>query len=243
MLAEGIRFHELREWAASYWPQGFPADFSDDAFDALLSEMVGLGLLRDIRGTHVALRSANLAHLIGSKEKIDADLEVFADRPAPPEADPRRLGGSLVRGQACSPVSRKAYCSQTCDQTRVPASCPLSSAASRSRTSAPQRPPSARRSMVQNLPGHKQISVNNRLLRSIPKHPVGHKPQGRSRKARALDRQARHRLDNQFRLLLLLLRRPRFPPISSSDPHRLHRRCRPRLGVVRCAVTPVTARG
>jgi hypothetical protein len=97
MLAEGIRFHELREWAASYWPQGFPADFSDDAFDALLSEMVGLGLLRDIRGTHVALRSANLAHLIGSKEKIDADLEVFADRPAPPEADPaqaRRIIGS-----------------------------------------------------------------------------------------------------------------------------------------------------
>ena len=88
MLAEGIRFHELREWAASYWPNGFPADFSDDAFDALISEMVGLGLLRDIRGTHVALRSANLAHLIGSKEKIDADLKVFSDRPAPPEADP-----------------------------------------------------------------------------------------------------------------------------------------------------------
>jgi len=88
VLATGIDAHELREFAASFWPEGFPVDFSDDAFDALLSEMVGLGLLRDIRGTHFALRSANLAHLIGSAEKIKADLEAFYKRPAPPGADP-----------------------------------------------------------------------------------------------------------------------------------------------------------
>ena len=83
MLATGIDAGELREWAAGLWPRGFPSDFSSDAFDALLSEMVGLGLLRDIRGTHVALRSANLAHLIGSAEKIRADLDAFLNRVAP----------------------------------------------------------------------------------------------------------------------------------------------------------------
>ncbi len=94
MLASGIDARDLREYAASFWPEGFPADFSDNAFDALLSEMVGLGLLREIRGTHFALRSANLAHLIGSADKIKADLDAFYERPAPAEADPaqaRRL--------------------------------------------------------------------------------------------------------------------------------------------------------
>lgn len=96
MLAAGIDAHELREYAASVWPEGFPADFSDDAFDALLSEMVGLGLLRDIHGTHFALRSANLAHLIGSAEKIKADIAAFYNRPAPPEADPAQARRAIA---------------------------------------------------------------------------------------------------------------------------------------------------
>jgi hypothetical protein len=97
MLATGINGRELREWAAGLWPQGFPSDFSDDAFDALLSEMVGLGLLRDVRGTHVALRSSNLAHLIGSAEKIKADLDGFLYRAAPSEADPAQAR-RLIKG-------------------------------------------------------------------------------------------------------------------------------------------------
>lgn len=84
----------LRDFAAAAWPAGFPPDFGDDAFEALLDEMVGLGLLRGVEGTHYALRSANLAHLIGNQGEIKRQIDAFLARPAPAETDPletRRL--------------------------------------------------------------------------------------------------------------------------------------------------------
>ncbi|TPG53110.1 hypothetical protein EAH89_17470 [Roseomonas nepalensis] len=97
LLASGIDGTMLRALAADAWPSGFPATFADDAFEALLDEMVGLGLLRGVTGAHYALRSANLAHLIGSPGEIRRQLESFASRPAPAISDPlemrRMIGG------------------------------------------------------------------------------------------------------------------------------------------------------
>jgi len=88
LLARGIDAPTLRALAAHAWPHGFPPELGDDAFEALLDEMVGLGLLRAVGSTHYALRSGNLAHLIGTHAEIRRQIEEFASRPAPPESDP-----------------------------------------------------------------------------------------------------------------------------------------------------------
>lgn len=91
LLASGIDRGTLRDLAAAAWPAGFPSSFSDDAFEALLDEMVGLGLLRGVGGSHFALRSANLAHLIGRPGDIRRQIDEFAKRPAPPRHDPLEM--------------------------------------------------------------------------------------------------------------------------------------------------------
>ena len=91
LLASGIDRSTLRDLAAAAWPAGFSPSFSDDAFDALLDEMVGLGLLRGVGGAHFALRSANLAHLIGRPAEIRQQIEDFAGRPAPARHDPLEM--------------------------------------------------------------------------------------------------------------------------------------------------------
>jgi hypothetical protein len=91
LLASGIDRGTLRDLAAAAWPAGFPSSFSDDAFEALLDEMVGLGLLRSVGGSHFALRSANLAHLIGRPGDIRRQIDEFVKRPAPPRHDPLEM--------------------------------------------------------------------------------------------------------------------------------------------------------
>ena len=81
LLAEGIDVFTLRYFASDAWPAGFPADLGSDAFDAILDEMQGLGLLRQVDGTHYALRSANLAHLIGTQSEIAQQIEGFRNSP------------------------------------------------------------------------------------------------------------------------------------------------------------------
>ncbi len=88
LLARGIDAGTLRSFAADAWPNGFPPEFGGDAFDALLDEMVGLGLFRLVGTGHYALRSGNLAHLIGNRAEIRRQTGEFAARPAPPESDP-----------------------------------------------------------------------------------------------------------------------------------------------------------
>jgi len=86
-LSSGIAAFRLRDDAAAFWPAGF-ASFDEEAFDALLDQMVGLGVLRATGGRRYALRSANLIHLIGSPKAIEDQLLAFLDRPAPNEPDP-----------------------------------------------------------------------------------------------------------------------------------------------------------
>lgn len=86
-LATGISASRLREDAAAFWPAGF-ANLDEEAFDALLDQMVGLGVLRATDLHRYALRSANLIHLIGSPKTIGDQLLAFHDRPAPNDPDP-----------------------------------------------------------------------------------------------------------------------------------------------------------
>jgi hypothetical protein len=86
-LSTGVAAGRLREHAAAFWPEGF-AGLDEEAFDALLDQMVGLGVLRAAGNRRFALRSANLIHLIGSPKTIDDQLLSFVDRPAPDEPDP-----------------------------------------------------------------------------------------------------------------------------------------------------------
>jgi hypothetical protein len=110
LLARGINIPDLREWAAMTWPAGFPPDLGEDAFDALLAEMEGLGLLRRVDGTHYALRSANLAHLIGTQKEISRQIDSFADSPALRSRNRWSGVGRSRAGQACSPRGKRRSC-------------------------------------------------------------------------------------------------------------------------------------
>lgn len=90
-LAVGIERGLLRDLASAAWPSGFPILLNEDSFEGLLDEMVGLGLLRASDGTRYALRSANLAHLIGTRLEIRDQIQAFAKRPAEDTVDPLDL--------------------------------------------------------------------------------------------------------------------------------------------------------
>jgi len=107
LLAGGIEISVLRDLASYQWPAGFPADFGEYAFTALLDEMVGLGLLRQVDRSHVVLRSANLMHLIGKPEEIAADIDGFRTRPAPEEPDPLEQRRELRGGGLSALTARQ----------------------------------------------------------------------------------------------------------------------------------------
>lgn len=88
LLANGIEIGILRDLAAIAWPAGFPPEPGDDAFSALLSEMEGLGILRRVDGTHYALRSHNLLHLLGTRQEIDYKIALVAKHGGPTDPDP-----------------------------------------------------------------------------------------------------------------------------------------------------------
>lgn len=62
----------VRRQALYWWDAGFE-DKSSEAFSAILDEMVGLGILRK-NGHRYALRSPNLANLLGTRAEIEQTL-------------------------------------------------------------------------------------------------------------------------------------------------------------------------
>lgn len=84
VLDDGFTVMWIREQALTWWPQGFSEVTSEDAFQALLDEMIGLGVLRAAEGGRYALRSPNVALLIGTQEEIEAELDSCLQYEAPP---------------------------------------------------------------------------------------------------------------------------------------------------------------
>lgn len=101
-----VSMQEVRDEAMSWWPEGFAGRSGLEAFQALLEEMQGLGVLAKA-GTGWKLRSSRIASMIGRGERIEAELITFRDRQPPPlkwepGLDRTRLSGSYRR----SPLNR-----------------------------------------------------------------------------------------------------------------------------------------
>jgi uncharacterized protein (DUF2237 family) len=83
---------EVRQEVLKWWDEGFRGSSSKEHIQALLDEMVGLGVLRSISKRHYskrhyALRSPNVLSLLGDKEKMKQTLE--KERIVEPEFDPK----------------------------------------------------------------------------------------------------------------------------------------------------------
>lgn len=92
----------IREQAFSFWKKGFESVQSQDEFVSLLQEMVGLGVLRDVRPGHYALRSPNLLNLLGTEDEIALGLEEASKEEPLPVYEPERFR----TGDPASPMLR-----------------------------------------------------------------------------------------------------------------------------------------
>ncbi|MEP6668740.1 MAG: hypothetical protein ABJF10_06280 [Chthoniobacter sp.] len=73
---EGYESAELRADLLREWPLGFTSHDDPDHFRALLEEMVGLGILRQVGLTgRFALRNPNVVTLLGSEAEIDGEID------------------------------------------------------------------------------------------------------------------------------------------------------------------------
>jgi hypothetical protein len=88
VATEGFPVAWIRDQVLTYWHRGFRNSSSEDALTALLDEMVGLGVLAKVSEGHYALRSPNLAVLMGTIEQIEAALLSCDSWPDPIEYNP-----------------------------------------------------------------------------------------------------------------------------------------------------------
>jgi len=95
VATEGFTVAWMRDQALTFWPRGFRTTTSEDAFHVLLDEMVGLGVLRKVTETRYALRSPNVAALIGTIETIQAELESCGGWPDPAEYNPAAFRAAI----------------------------------------------------------------------------------------------------------------------------------------------------
>ncbi len=95
LATEGFTVGWMRDQALTFWPRGFKTATSEDAFHVLLDEMVGLGVLRKVTETRCALRSPNVATLLGTVETIEAELESCCQWPDPAEYNPAAFRAAI----------------------------------------------------------------------------------------------------------------------------------------------------
>ena len=93
LLSEGIEDDRILRHVRLWWPAGFKEAGRDvELFQALLEEMVELGVLRrtghGTKGGRYSLRNPNVMALLGDGADIESRLESFERRPAPPEPGP-----------------------------------------------------------------------------------------------------------------------------------------------------------
>ena len=94
--ASGLDRRHIFTLAADWWRNGFLAPGTKDpitiaSFDALLQEMVGLGVLRQVEGSsnHYTLRNLNVLPLLGTTEEIEETL--LKERQVPRPYDPATI--------------------------------------------------------------------------------------------------------------------------------------------------------
>ena len=90
MSIEAIRDNALQEW-----PQGFQSDGTYWAFEVLLDEMVGLGILRRVGEEDFIIRTRNLRTLLGNEQEIERRFMDAKDREPPLRFDPAQFRRTL----------------------------------------------------------------------------------------------------------------------------------------------------
>lgn len=82
-ISAGFSLDWIRSQCLYWWEQGFQESRTNEAFRALLDEMVGLGVLRTTSRDRYALRNPNVLNLLGTHEEIDRDLvDAITQEPA-----------------------------------------------------------------------------------------------------------------------------------------------------------------
>ena len=96
-MVRGFPVSQIRQDALGCWPDGFKDQVSEQSFQILLDEMVGLGVLRLNPPGHYTLRSPNVLNLMGSAEEIEAAL--WRKRERVPQYDAAAFRASHPREQ------------------------------------------------------------------------------------------------------------------------------------------------
>lgn len=81
---QGVELRAIREDALLYWPKG-TVDVTSEGLSALLDEMVGLGILREVSPGRYTIRSVHVTRLLGRREDIEHMLLEATET----EANPR----------------------------------------------------------------------------------------------------------------------------------------------------------
>lgn len=101
-LLRSLSIEDIRETAMREWQAGFAADPTYGMFEALLDEMVGLGILREIAAEEgekrYAIRTRNLRMLLGNDAEIERRFADAKTREAPRTFDPDVFRNTLSNG-------------------------------------------------------------------------------------------------------------------------------------------------
>ncbi|WP_136646418.1 ATP-binding protein [Tabrizicola sp. YIM 78059] len=90
VLSAGLTAAEIRDKALDFWPKGLAKPSLSDC-EEILSEMVDLGVLAELAPRRFGLRNAQVAQMLGDRERLETELLQLADR----EDDPAYDAGSF----------------------------------------------------------------------------------------------------------------------------------------------------
>jgi hypothetical protein len=102
-MRPGMSIAAIQKEAMFWWPQGFVEDSSNSAFEGLLKEMEGLGVLVGLNDGRYAIRSARIAAMLGSVTEVEDRVQELADQPYEVVEDTGSLRRAL--GKAPSPLT------------------------------------------------------------------------------------------------------------------------------------------
>ncbi|MGF7152169.1 hypothetical protein FHS96_005838 [Sphingomonas zeicaulis] len=80
-MRPGLSVAEIQRTAIYWWSQGFAEDPTNSAFEGLLREMEGLGVLVGLRDGRYAIRSARIAAMLGTLQQVEDRLIELAGQP------------------------------------------------------------------------------------------------------------------------------------------------------------------